>query len=50
MFSCLIVDRSTFSSEEVYFTSWCAGFGWGRVSFIHSSWCGAMVWICAGNT
>ena len=28
----------------------CAGFGWGRVSFIHSIWCGAMVWICAGNT
>ena len=28
----------------------CAGFGWGRVNFLHSSWYGAVVWICAGNS
>lgn len=26
----------------------CAGFGWGRVNFLHSSWCKTMFWICAG--
>ncbi|XP_074989722.1 LOW QUALITY PROTEIN: tubulin alpha-8 chain-like [Calonectris borealis] len=28
----------------------CAGFGWGRVKFLHSSWYGAVFWICAGNS
>ena len=28
----------------------CAGFGWGRVNFFHSSLYGAMFWICAGNS
>ena len=28
----------------------CAGFGWDRVNFLHSSWYGAMFWICAGNS
>jgi len=29
-----------------------AGFGWGRVNFLSSSWSGALLWICAedGNT
>ena len=28
----------------------CAGFAWDRVNFLHSSWYGAMVWICAENS
>jgi len=28
----------------------CAEFGWGRVSFLYSSWFGAVVWICARNS
>ena len=28
----------------------CAAFGWDRVRFLHSSYYGAMVWICAGNS
>ena len=28
----------------------CAGFGWDRVNFLHSSWYGATFWICAGNS
>ena len=28
----------------------CAGFGWDRVNFLHSSWYGAMFWICAENS
>ena len=28
----------------------CAGFGWGRVNFLHSSWYGAMFWICDENS
>lgn len=27
-----------------------AGFGWGQVNFIHSSWYGAVFWICAENS
>ena len=29
--------------------SQCAGFGWDTVDFLHSSWYGAMFWICAEN-
>lgn len=28
----------------------CAGFGWERVHFLHSSWHRAVVWICAENS
>jgi len=28
----------------------CAGFGWGRVNFPHSSWDGAVFWICGENS
>ena len=28
----------------------CAGFGWDRVNFLHSSSYGAVFWICAGNS
>jgi len=28
----------------------CADFGWDRVNFLHSSWDGAMFWICAENS
>jgi len=28
----------------------CAGFGWGRVNFLHSSWSGALLWVCAANS
>ena len=28
----------------------CAGFNWYRVNFLHSSYCGAMFWICAENS
>ena len=31
-------------------TGCCAGFGWHRLNFLHSSWYGAMFWICAGNS
>lgn len=27
----------------------CAGLGWGRVIFLHSSWSGSDLWVCAGN-
>ena len=32
------------------FLGLCAGFGWDRVNFLHSSEYGAMVWICAENS
>lgn len=28
----------------------CAGFGWSRVNFLHSSKDKAMFWICPGNS
>lgn len=28
----------------------CAGFSWGRVDFLHSSWYGAMLCVSAGNS
>jgi len=28
----------------------CAGFGWDRVNFLHSSWYGATFWICADHS
>ena len=28
----------------------CAGFGCDRVNLLHSSWYGAMFWICAENS
>lgn len=28
----------------------CAGFGWGRVNFLHSDWCEAVFWNCAENS
>ena len=28
----------------------CAGLGWDRVNFLHSSWYGAMLWIYAENS
>jgi len=28
----------------------CDDFGWGRLNFLHSSWYGAIFWICAGNS
>ena len=30
--------------------SLCAGFDWGRVNFLRSSWYEAMFWICAENS
>lgn len=27
----------------------CAGLGWERVNFLPGSWCGAVLWSCAGN-
>lgn len=35
--------------ERNALSTW-AGFGLGRVSFLHSSWYGTVVWICAGNS
>jgi len=28
----------------------CAGFGWGRVNYLHSSYYAAMFWICVENS
>ena len=28
----------------------CPGFGWERVNGLHSSWSGALLWICAENS
>lgn len=27
----------------------CAAFGWDTGNLLHSSWCGAVVWICTEN-
>ena len=41
-------------SEVLYhpkcFLEHCAGFGWDTVNFLHSSWYGAVCWICAENS
>ena len=34
---------------EAALLSWSAGFGWDRVNFLHSSWYGAVFWICDEN-
>lgn len=46
--SCTRVNRS---SEKLCFVchGFCAGFGWGRVNFLYSSWYGVMLWYCAEN-
>jgi len=33
-----------------FYVSFCAGFGWDRVNFLHSSQSGAMFWICAEHS
>jgi len=30
--------------------SFCTGFGWDKVKFLHSSFHGAMFWICDENS
>ena len=42
--------NSNHSKDRCYHLQVCAGFGWDRVNFLQSSWYGAMVWICAGNS
>lgn len=40
---------SLFNSWQAVQAVYCVGFGWGSVNVLHSSWCGAVFWICAEN-
>jgi len=35
---------------EQVIKSHCAGFGWDRVNFLHTSWYETIFWICAENS